>query len=103
MPRPPFDTHFDRHVWPLLKERAVVNGTHVALGNMLFADALADLDHLARQRGSGSLENPAAVHARFPGMLLEEIDRADKIAARIAALKTREPSRFWRYIWGIRQ
>ena len=102
MPRP-FDAAFERHVWPALETRALVNGTHVATGDMGWAAAYDDLIAVAHGRGAVHLENPSALHDRLAALLLCETVKAEAIRTSAEATLASSPSAFWRYIWGFRR
>jgi hypothetical protein len=92
-----FATAFERHVGPLLAERAKVNGTMIACDLMTWSEAIDDLVHLARSRGADHLAEDT--EERLSRLLMSEVELADTLRTKSRATLMARPSVFWRYIW----
>lgn len=95
----PFEAAFERHVWPVLAERAHVNGTLVALGLMEWGTATDELATTAQSRGANHLGDDGRWYDKLIAMLLDEINDAEEQQGAIAAFAVAEPSKLWRWVW----
>lgn len=97
----PFEAAFERHVWPVLAERAHVNGTLVALGLMEWGTATDELATIAQSRGANHLGDDGRWYDKLIASLLDEISDAEDAQAKVALFAAAEPTQFWRWVWRV--
>ncbi|MDE2100352.1 MAG: hypothetical protein KGL39_24080 [Patescibacteria group bacterium] len=106
MPRPSaFAEHFDAIVWPQLAARIRVQGTLLSCGLTGYAEGHQAVVEHALRLGAAYLPGDGldALLDRVDVALLAEIDRVDRIGDRLGALRARDPSAFWRFVWGFKR